>query len=139
MLIKSLLFNFQTLQSYLRVPKCRRSRNFQSSIVPLLYFFNCDCRQFDAHLGPGPDIPDGPSGHVLVRGLNKVTHDRLELTKVAGLDSPDLLVIDAPEEVVTQGLVRATRRPCDLRVARDHSRPDRRCQTNGQLLPDPVA
>ena len=55
---------------------------------------------FDAHLGPGPDIPDGPPGRVLVQGLNKVNHDLLELTQVAGLDSPDLLVTDAPEEVV---------------------------------------
>ena len=78
---------------------------------------------FDAHLGPGPDIPDGPPGHVLVQGLNKVNHDLLELTQVAGLDSPDLLVTDDPEEVVTRGLIRASRQPCDLRVARDHSRP----------------
>ena len=138
MLIKSLLFNFQTLQSYLRVPKCRRSRCFHFSIVPLLYFFNCDCHQFDAHLGTGPGIPDGPPGHILVQGLNEVTHNRPKLTKVAGLDSPDLLVTDALEEVVTPGLVRATRRPCDLRVARDHLRPGRQCENNGQLLPDPV-
>ena len=138
MLIKSLLFNFETLQSYLRVPKCRRSRSFQSSIVPLLYFFNCDCRQFDAHLGTGPDIPNGPPHHVLVQGLNKVTHDLLKLTQVAGLDFPDLLVTDDPEEVVTRGLVTATRRPCDLRVARDHLCPESRCQNNGQLLPDPL-
>ena len=90
---------------------------------------------FDAHLGTGPDIPDGPPGHVLVQGLNKVTHDLLELTQVAGLDSPDLLVTDAPEEVITRGLVRATRPPCDLRVARDNSCPRRRSQNNGQLLP----
>ena len=100
--------------------------------------FNCDCRQFDAHLGTGPDIPDGPPGHVLVQGLNKVTHDRPELTKVVGLDSPDLLVTDDPEEVVTWGLVRATCWPFDLCVARDNSRPGRQCQNNGQLLPDPV-
>ena len=43
-----------------------------------------------------------------------------------------------PEEVVTWGLVRATRWPCDLRVARDHSCPRRRSQNNGQLLPVPV-
>ena len=49
----------------------------------------------------------------------------LGLTSLTGLDSLDLLVIDAPEEVVTRGLVRATRRPCDLRVARDHSHPGR--------------
>ena len=41
---------------------------------------------FDAHLGPGPDIPDGPPDHFLVPGLNKVTHDLLELTQVVGLD-----------------------------------------------------
>ena len=34
-----------------------------------------------------------------------------------------------------RGLVRATRRPCDLCVARDHSCPGRRSQNNGQLLP----
>ena len=138
MLIKSLLFNFQTLQCYLRVPECRRSRCFHSSIIPLLYFFNCDAAHFDAHLGPGPDIPGGLSDHVLVQGFIKVTHDLTELTQVAGLDSQDLLVTDAPEEVVTTGLVRATRWPCDLRVARDHLCPERRCQNNGQLLPDPL-
>ena len=68
----------------------------------------------------------------------KSTHDLLELTQVTGLESPDLLVTGAPEEVVTQGLVRATRRPCDLHVARDHSCPGDRCQTNGQLLQDPL-
>ena len=47
-----------------------------------------------------------------------------------GLDSPELLVTDASEEILTRGLVRATRRPCDLHVARDHSRPE--------LLPDPL-
>ena len=26
-------------------------------------------RQFDAHLGPGPDIPDVPPGHVRYKGL----------------------------------------------------------------------
>ena len=92
---------------------------------------------FDEHLGPGPDIPDGPPDHFLVPGLNKVTHDLLELTQVAGLDSLDLLVTDAPQ-VVTRSLVRAKRRSCDLRVARDHLRPGRRCQNSGQLLPDPV-
>ncbi len=66
---------------------------------------------FDAHLGTGPDIPDGPPGHVLVQGLNKVTHDLLELTQVGGLDS---LGHRCPEEVVTRGLVRATCQPCDL-------------------------
>ena len=70
-------------------------RNFYSSIIPLLYFFSCEAPRFDAHLSPGPDIPDGPPGHVLVQGLNKVTHDLLELTQVVGLDSPDLLVTDA--------------------------------------------
>ena len=49
---------------------------------------------FYAHLGPGPDIPDGPPDHVLVQGLNKVTHDLLELTQVVMLDSSDLLVTD---------------------------------------------
>ena len=68
----------------------------------------------------------------------KSTHDLLELTQVTGLESPDLLVTGAPEEVVTQGLVRATRRPCDLHVARDHLCPRHRCQNNGQLLPDPL-
>ena len=138
MLRKSLLFIFQAQQSYLCVHEARRSRCFHSSIVPLLYFFNCDAAHFDAHLSPGPDIPDGPPGHVLVQGLNKVNHDLPELTQVAGLDSPVLLVTDAPEEVVTRGLVRATRRPCDLCVARDHLCPERRCQNNGQLLPDPL-
>ena len=85
---------------------------------------------FDAHLGPGPDIPDGPPGHVLVWGLNKVTYNLLELTQVVGLDSPDILVTDAPDEVVTRGLVRATRRPCDLHVAGDH--------LHLELLPDPL-
>ena len=117
-------------QSYLCVPKARRSRYFYSSIVPLLYLARNGCSPFDAHLGPGPDITDGPPGHILVRGLNKVTYDLLELTQVVGLDSPDLLVTDSPEEVVTWGLVRAMRQPCDLRVARDHSRPE--------LLLDPL-
>ena len=40
------------------------------------------------------------------------------------------LRISWSEEVVTRGLVRATRRPCDLRVARDHLR--------AELLPDPL-
>ena len=62
-------------------------------------------------------IPDGPPDHVLVQGLNKVTHNLLGLTQVVGLYFPDLLVTDASEEVVTQGLVRATRRSCDLHVA----------------------
>ena len=93
---------------------------------------------FDAHLGPGPDIPGGLSDHVLVQGFIKVTHDLTELTQVAGLDSQDLLVTDALEEVVTPGLVRATRRPCDLRVARDHLRPGPRCQNSRRLLPDPL-
>ena len=48
-------------------------------------------------------MPDGPPDHILVQGLNQVTHDLLELTQVAGLDCPDLLVTDAQEEVVTQG------------------------------------
>ena len=52
---------------------------------------------FDAHLGPGPDIPDGPHDHILIQGLNKVTHDLLELTQVMRLDSPDLLVTDAQQ------------------------------------------
>ena len=59
-------------------------------------------------------IPDGPPDHVLVQGLNKVTHNLLGLTQVVGLYFPDLLVTDASEEVVTRGLVRATRQPCDL-------------------------
>jgi len=115
-------------------------RCFYPSIVLLLllYLDSKGRSPFDAHLGPGPDIPDGPPGHVLVQGLNKVNHDLLELTQVAGLDSPVLLVTDAPEEVVTRGLVRATRRPCDLCVARDHSCPGRRSQNNGQLLPVPI-
>ena len=61
-----------------------------------------------AHLGPGPDISDGPPGHVLVQGLNKFTHNFQKLTQVTGLDSLDLLVTDAPEEVITLGLVRHT-------------------------------
>ena len=94
---------------------------------------------FDAHLGPGPDIPGGLSDHVLVQGFIKVTHDLTELTQVAGLDSQDLLVTDALEEVVTRSLANATRRPCNLRVARDHSCPRRRSQNNRQLLPDKTA
>ena len=86
-------------------------RNFYSSIIPLLYFFSCEAPRFDAHLSPGPDIPDGPPDHVHVQGLNKVTHDLLGLTQVAELDFPDLLVTDASEEVVTWGLVRAMCRP----------------------------
>ena len=98
MLIKSLLFIFQAQQSYLCVHEARRSRCFHSSIVPLLYFFNCDAAHFEAHLGPGPDIPDSPPHHVLVQGLNKVTHDRPELTQVAGLDS---LVVAADVRMVS--------------------------------------
>ena len=45
---------------------------------------------------------------------HKVTHNLLELTQVVGLDSPDLLVTGAQEEVVPRGLIRATRPPCDL-------------------------
>ena len=41
---------------------------------------------FYAHLGPGPDIPDGPPYHVLVQGLNKVIQHVMELTLVAGHD-----------------------------------------------------
>ena len=85
---------------------------------------------FDANLGTGPDIPDGPPDHILVQRLNKVTHGLLELTQVAGLDFPDLLVTDASEEVVTRGLVRATCWLCDLHVARHHLCP--------KLLPDPL-
>ena len=55
---------------------------------------------------------------------HKVTHNLLELTQVVGLDSPDLLVTDAPDEVVTQGLVRAMCRTCDLHVARDNWCPE---------------
>ena len=62
--------------------------------------------------------------------LTTLTHDLLGLTQVAGLDFLDLLVTDASEEVVTRGLVRATHWPCDLHVARDHSRPEH--------LPDPL-
>ncbi len=94
--------------------------------------------RLEAHLGPEPDIPDGPPDHVLVQGLNKVTHDLLVLTGVVGLDFLDLLITDAPEEVVTQGLVKATCWPSDLRVARDHSCPGRQSQNNGQLLPGPL-
>ena len=93
---------------------------------------------FDAHFGPGPDIPDGPPDHILLQELNKVTANLLELTQVTGLDFLDLLVTDAPEKVFTQGLVRATCRPCDLHVARDHSCPRHRSQNNGQLLPGPL-
>ncbi len=75
---------------------------------------------FDAHLGPGPDIPESPLDCILVQGLNKATHDLLELTKVTGLDFPDLLVTDAPEEEVTGGLIRDMGWPCNLCVARDH-------------------
>ena len=88
-----------------------------------------------AHLGPGPDISDGPPGHVLVQGLNKFTHNFQKLTQVTGLDSLDLSVTDAPVEVVTLGLLMASRQPCDLHVARYHSCPGHQCQTNGQLLP----
>ena len=73
---------------------------FTPQSFPYYIWTRNGCSPFDAHLGPGPDIPDGPPGHVLVRGLNKVTYDLLELTQVVGLDSPDLLVTDAPEEVV---------------------------------------
>ena len=104
MLIKSLLFIFQTQQSYLCIHKARHSRYFHSSIVPLLYYFNCNAAHFDAHLGPGPDIPDSPQDSVLVQRLNKVNHDLLELTQVVGLVSHDLLVTDAPEEGVTGAL-----------------------------------
>ena len=74
--------------------------------------------------------------HFLVRELNKVTHNLLELTQVTGLDSLDLLVTDAPEEVVTQGLVRAMCRPYDLRVPEITWVLD--TDTNRQLLPGPL-
>ena len=103
---------------------------FTPQSFPYYIWTRNGCSPFDAHFGPRPDIPDSHPGGILVWGLNKVTYNLLELTQVVGLDSPDVLVADAPEEVVTRGLVRATPWPCDLCIARDRSHPE--------LLPDPL-
>ena len=62
---------------------------------------------FDAELRPGPDVPDGPPDHVLVQVVHKVIDHLLELLQVTRLNSAELCLAVAPEEVVKGRLIRA--------------------------------
>ena len=118
MLIISLLFIFQTQQCYLCVHEARRSRYVHSSIVPHLYFFNCNAAHFDAHLGPGPDIPDSLPHHILVQGQIHFWPPGAHPGCGACISwSPGHR---CPRGSCHVGPIRATRRPCDLHIARDH-------------------
>ena len=86
---------------------------------------------FEAELGPGPHVPDGSPDLVLVEGGHTIIDHLLELLQVVGLDSPDLCLAATPEVLVKGRLVRAARRPADVRVTGDHARPE--------LLPDLVS